>query len=124
VGSPNQTGLNGFGEVAERARETERVCVRDGESEKDAAREGQMEKAGGSFRTPIVQGTPCCKPTNHQPFDKNSPELPILHTASLQFRWLAQLRLHGLFIGEVLVFLLFKGKLIKHANYRTRLGAA
>ena len=52
VGSPNQTGLNGFGEVAERARETERESERDGEREsereKDAAREGQMEKAGGS----------------------------------------------------------------------------
>jgi len=27
------------------------------------------------------------------------------------------------FVAEVLVFLLFKGKLIKHANHRTRLGA-
>ena len=36
---------------------------------------------------------------------------------------LAQLRLYNCFIGEVLVFLLFKGKLIKHANYRTRLGS-
>jgi len=42
------------------------------------------------------------------------------YTASLQFRWLAQPRLHGLFEGEVLVFLLFKGKLIKHANHRMR----
>ena len=42
------------------------------------------------------------------------------HTASLQFRWLALPRLHGLFVGEVLVFLLFKGKLIKHANHRMR----
>jgi hypothetical protein len=42
------------------------------------------------------------------------------HTASLQFRWLARPRLHGLFVGEVLVFLLFKGKLIKHANHRMR----
>ena len=41
-------------------------------------------------------------------------------TASLQFRWLAQPRLHGLFVGEVLVFLLFKEKLIKHANHRMR----
>jgi hypothetical protein len=30
---------------------------------------------------------------------------------------------HGLFEGEVLVFLLFKGKLMKHANRQTRLGA-
>jgi hypothetical protein len=32
----------------------------------------------------------------------------------------AQPRLHGLFVGGVLVFLLFKGKLIKHANHRMR----
>ena len=44
----------------------------------------------------------------------------IACTASLQFRWLAQPRLHGLFVGEVLVFLLFKGKLINHANHRMR----
>jgi len=31
VGSPNQTGLNGFGEIAERARETERESEGDGE---------------------------------------------------------------------------------------------
>ena len=43
-----------------------------------------------------------------------------VYTASLQFWWLAQPRLHGLFVGEVLVFLLFKGKLIKHANHRMR----
>jgi len=35
-------------------------------------------------------------------------EFPIF--SSRQFRWLAQPRLHGLFVGEVLVFLLFKGK--------------
>ena len=39
--------------------------------------------------------------------------------ASLQFRWLVQPRPHGLFVGEVLVFLLFKEKLIKYANHRT-----
>jgi len=43
--------------------------------------------------------------------------------ARLYTRWLAQPSLHGLFKGEVLVFLLFKGKLMKHANHRTRLGA-
>jgi len=32
------------------------------------------------------------------------------HTPSCQFRLLAQPRLHGLFVGEVLVFLLFKEK--------------
>ena len=39
-------------------------------------------------------------------------------TPSRQFRWLAQPRLPGPFVGEDLVFLLFKGKLIKHANHR------
>ena len=38
-------------------------------------------------------------------------------TASLQFRWLAQPLPHGLFVGEILVFLLFRGKLTKHANH-------
>ena len=33
---------------------------------------------------------------------------------------LAQPRPHGLFVGEVLVFLLFKENLIKHANHQTR----
>ena len=47
-------------------------------------------------------------------------DISISSTASLQFRWLAQPRLHGLFVGEVLVFLLFKGELTKHANHRTR----
>jgi len=37
---------------------------------------------------------------------------------SRQFQWLAQPRLHGLFVGEILAFLLFKGNLIKHANHR------
>jgi len=32
------------------------------------------------------------------------------HTPSRQFRWLAQPRLQGLFVREILVFLLFKGK--------------
>jgi len=41
-------------------------------------------------------------------------------TASLQFRWLAQPLPHGLFVGEILVFLLFRGKLAKHANHRMR----
>jgi len=31
VGSPNQTGLNGFGKIAEKARETERKSKGDGE---------------------------------------------------------------------------------------------
>jgi hypothetical protein len=31
-------------------------------------------------------------------------------TPSCQLRWLAQPRLHGLFVGKVLVFLPFKGK--------------
>ena len=48
------------------------------------------------------------------------PAPKTIRTASLQFRWLAQPRLHGLFVGEILVFLLFKGKLIKHANHRMR----
>ena len=39
-------------------------------------------------------------------------------TASLQFRWLAQPLLHGLFVGEILVFLLFRGWLTKHARMR------
>jgi len=43
--------------------------------------------------------------------------------ARLYTRWLAQPSPHGLFEGEVLVFLLFKAKLMKHANHRTRLGA-
>ena len=41
-------------------------------------------------------------------------------TASLQFRWLAQPLPHGLFVGEILVFLLFRGKLTKHANHGMR----
>ena len=41
-------------------------------------------------------------------------------TASLQFRWLAQPLPHGLFVEEILVFLLFRGKLIKHANHGMR----
>jgi hypothetical protein len=45
------------------------------------------------------------------------------YTPSCQLRCLAQPRLHGLLVGEILVFLLFKGKLIKHANHRTRLDA-
>ena len=36
--------------------------------------------------------------------------LPLKSTPSCQFRLLAQPRLHGLFVREVLVFLLFKGK--------------
>ena len=48
----------------------------------------------------------------------------ITPTASCHLRWLAQPRLHGLFVGEVvLIFLLFKGKLMNHTNHRTRLGA-
>jgi len=42
VGSPNQTGLNGFGEVAERAREIERESERDGERE--SKRDGERER--------------------------------------------------------------------------------
>ena len=38
-------------------------------------------------------------------------------TASLQFRWLAQPLPHGLFVGEILVLLLFRGWLTKHANH-------
>ena len=45
-------------------------------------------------------------------------------TASLQFRWLAQPLPHGLFVGEILVFLLFRGKLTKRANYGMRQDAA
>ena len=41
-------------------------------------------------------------------------------TAPLQFRWLAQPLPHGLFVGEILVFLLFRGKLTKHANHGMR----
>jgi len=41
-------------------------------------------------------------------------------TASLQFRWLAQPLPHGLFVGEILVFLLFRGRLTKHANHGMR----
>jgi len=41
-------------------------------------------------------------------------------TASLQFRWLAQSLPHGLFVGEILVFLLFRRKLTKHANHGMR----
>jgi hypothetical protein len=41
----------------------------------------------------------------------HTPNFAFLHTTpSRQFRWLAQPHLHGLFVGEVLVFLLFKGK--------------
>ena len=43
-----------------------------------------------------------------------------LYTASLQFRWLAQPLPHGLFVGEILVFLLFRGKLTKHASHGMR----
>jgi len=43
-----------------------------------------------------------------------------LTTASLQFRWLAQPLPHGLFVGEILVFLLFRGKLTKRANHGMR----
>ena len=43
--------------------------------------------------------------------------VPYIHPL-INSGWLAQPRLHGLFVGEVLVFLLFKGKLIKHANHR------
>ena len=42
------------------------------------------------------------------------------HTASFQFRWLAQPLLHGLFVREILVFLLFRGKLTKRANHGMR----
>ena len=38
-------------------------------------------------------------------------------TASLQFRRLAQPLPHGLFVGEILVFLLFRGRSTKHANH-------
>jgi hypothetical protein len=38
VGSPNQIGLNGFGEIEERARETER------ESKGDEERVREMER--------------------------------------------------------------------------------
>ena len=41
-------------------------------------------------------------------------------TASLQFQWLAQPPPHDLFVGEILVFLLFRGKLTKHANHGMR----
>jgi len=44
----------------------------------------------------------------------------LAYTAFLQFRWLAQPLPHGLFVGEILVFLLFRGKLAKHANHRMR----
>jgi hypothetical protein len=44
----------------------------------------------------------------------------IQSTASLQFRWLAQPLPHGLFVGEILVFLMFKGWLTKHANHGMR----
>ena len=37
-------------------------------------------------------------------------------TVFCHLRWLARPRLRGLFVGEVLVFLLFKGKLMNHAN--------
>jgi len=53
-----------------------------------------------------------------QASDHAAAKFRAVHTPSRQFRWLAQPRLHGLFVGEVLVFLLFKGKLIKHANHR------
>ena len=46
-------------------------------------------------------------------------DLPC-YTASLQFRWLAQPLPHGLFVGEILVFLLFRGKLTKRANHGMR----
>jgi hypothetical protein len=41
-------------------------------------------------------------------------------TASLQFRWLAQPLPHGPFVGEILVFLLFRGRLTKHVNHGMR----
>jgi len=50
----------------------------------------------------------------------SAPYVLPLCTASLQFRWLAQPLPHGLFVGEILVFLLFRGKLAKHANHRMR----
>jgi hypothetical protein len=46
--------------------------------------------------------------------------MQVTTTASLQFQWLAQPLPHSLFVGEILVFLLFKGKLTKHGNYRMR----
>ena len=54
--------------------------------------------------------------------DSCNPSAYIVEKALLLLL-LAQLYLYNCFIGEVLVFLLFKGKLIKHANYRTRLGS-
>ena len=66
---------------------------------------------------PLYLDLPCA-PRNLVLFCTN-----VERTASLQFRWLAQPRLHGLFVGEVLVFLLFKGKLIKYANHRMRQAA-
>ena len=42
------------------------------------------------------------------------------HTASLQIPVVSAATSVRPFVGEVLVFLLFKGKLIKHANHRMR----
>jgi len=55
-----------------------------------------------------------------QIFSKRYHVLINPHTAPLQFRWLAQPLPHGLFVGEILVFSLFRGKLTKHANHRMR----
>jgi hypothetical protein len=52
--------------------------------------------------------------------DKLRTTRPHKPTASLQFRWLAQPLPHGLFVVEILVFLLFRGWLTKHANHGMR----
>jgi hypothetical protein len=47
------------------------------------------------------------------------PAPEVYCTPSRQFRWLAQPRAHGLFVGEVLVFLLLReSKAVDHANQK------